>query len=205
MRKKNWAPLIHTGKQYKLNKNSIVKYPIEITVAASLGASFATHCVVNSVALYSSGTVRDKHTFTPNQSPVPVSGKIIGGKELEYLVESSLDAWLTTGRFNEQFEQKLATFLDIKHVLTTNSGSSANLLALTALTSSKLGDRALKRGDEVITVAAGFPTTVNPILQIGLIPVFIDIDINTYNIDASQIEGAISNKTKAYYDCTFSR
>lgn len=135
--------------------------------------------------------------FISGETPVPVSGKVIGNKELEYLVESSLDAWLTTGRFNTQFERELGSFLGVKHVLTTNSGSSANLLALTALTSPKLGDRALQAGDEVITVAAGFPTTVNPILQNGLIPVFVDIDINTYNIDTSQIKAAISDKTKA--------
>lgn len=108
-----------------------------------------------------------------------------------------MDGWLTTGRFNTQFEQQLATYLNVKHVLTTNSGSSANLLALTALTSPKLGERALRKGDEVITVAAGFPTTVNPILQNDLVPVFIDISVPSYNVDVSQLEQALSPKTKA--------
>jgi CDP-6-deoxy-D-xylo-4-hexulose-3-dehydrase len=112
-------------------------------------------------------------------------------------VDASLDGWLTTGRFNQQFEQKLAQFLGVKHVLTVNSGSSANLLALTALTSPKLGERALKAGDEVITVAAGFPTTVNPILQNGLTPVFVDIALPSYNIDVRQLEEALSDKTRA--------
>jgi len=135
--------------------------------------------------------------FIPGQSSVPVSGKVLGEADLEYLVDASLDGWLTTGRFNEEFEQKLADFLNVKHVLTTNSGSSANLLAIAALSSETLGSRALKKGDEVVTVAAGFPTTVNPILQYGLVPVFIDITLPSYNIDVTQIESAITNKTKA--------
>jgi len=152
--------------------------------------------VLKRVARYSAEKYREK-SFVAGENSVPVSGKVIGGNELDYLVEASLDGWLTTGRFNQQFEQKLAQFLDVKHVLTTNSGSSANLLALTALTSPKLGDRALQKGDEVITVAAGFPTTVNPIIQNGLIPVFVDIAIPSYNIDVSKLEAALSDKTKA--------
>jgi CDP-6-deoxy-D-xylo-4-hexulose-3-dehydrase len=113
------------------------------------------------------------------------------------MVEASLDGWLTSGRFNEAFENKLGEFLGIRHVLTTTSGSSANLLAMTALTSPKLGDRALQPGDEVITVAAGFPTTVNPIFQNRLVPVFVDVDIPTYNIDVSRLEAAVSEKSKA--------
>lgn len=136
-------------------------------------------------------------TFEPGQSVVPPSGKVLGTKELQFMVDASLDGWLTAGRFNEAFEKKLGEYLGVKHVLTTNSGSSANLLAFTTLTSEKLGDRALRPGDEVITAAAGFPTTVNPIIQNGLVPVFIDIDIPTYNIDTSQIESAITDKTKA--------
>jgi len=135
--------------------------------------------------------------FIPEQSSVPVSGKVLGEADLEYMVDASLDGWLTTGRFNTEFEQKLSKFLNVKHVLTTNSGSSANLLAIAALSSDSLGDKALKRGDEVITVAAGFPTTVNPIVQYGLIPVFIDITVPSYNIDVAQIESAITDKTKA--------
>ena len=136
-------------------------------------------------------------TFVPGESVIPPSGKVIGARELELMVEASLDGWLTTGRFNEAFEQRLAKFLGVPHLLTTTSGSSANLLALCALTSPRLGDRALKRGDEVITVAAGFPTTVNPAVQYGLVPVFVDVDIPTYNIDASLIEAALTSKTRA--------
>ena len=135
--------------------------------------------------------------FEAGQTVVPPSGKVLGEKELQLMVEASLDGWLTTGRFNDEFEKRLGEYLGVKHVLTTTSGSSANLLAMTALTSEKLGERALKPGDEVITAAAGFPTTVNPIIQNGLIPVFVDVDIPTYNIDASAIESAITEKTKA--------
>lgn len=152
--------------------------------------------VQRQVARYSAFKYQPK-AFTKGESSVPVSGKVLGAEELHYLVDASLDGWLTTGRFNREFEQALAEFLGIKHVLTVNSGSSANLLALSALTSPKLGDRALKPGDEVITVAAGFPTTVNPILQNGLVPVFVDISLPGYNIDASQLEAALSDKTRA--------
>lgn len=134
--------------------------------------------------------------FIAGKTHVPVSGKVLGERELQLLVESSLDGWLTTGRFNDAFEKKLAQFIGIKHVLTTNSGSSANLLALATLTSPKLGAKALKAGDEIISVAAGFPTTVNPALQYGLIPVFVDVDLQTYNIDTDKLEAAISDKTR---------
>ena len=135
--------------------------------------------------------------FEAGESVVPPSGKVLGATELQNMVEASLDGLLTTGRFNEAFQKRLADYIGVPYVLTTTSGSSANLLALTALTSPKLGERQLKPGDEVITVAAGFPTTVNPIIQNGLVPVFVDVDIPTYNINASLIEGAITNKTKA--------
>lgn len=128
---------------------------------------------------------------------IPASGKVLGAQELCNMVDASLDMWLTTGRFNDEFEKKFAQYLGSKYALTTNSGSSANLLALSALTSHKLGNKQLKKGDEVITVAAGFPTTVNPIIQHGLVPVFVDCEIGTYNIDASKIEAAITPKTKA--------
>ncbi len=113
------------------------------------------------------------------------------------MVEASLDGWLTTGRFNEEFERKLAAFLGVHRAITVNSGSSANLVAFSALTSPKLGERAIRPGDEVITVAAGFPTTVNPIIQYGAVPVFVDVQIPTYNINVSAIENAINLKTKA--------
>ncbi len=144
-----------------------------------------------------SDVVHAPRPFVPGESAVPVSGKVIGAKELQLMVEASLDGWLTTGRFNAMFEERLAKFLGVKHLITVNSGSSANLVAFSTLTSSRLGERAIKPGDEVIGVAAGFPTTVNPILQFGAVPVFVDVDLATHNIDASRIEAAISPKTKA--------
>jgi CDP-4-dehydro-6-deoxyglucose reductase, E1 len=135
--------------------------------------------------------------FVPGETLIPPSGKLIGSEELLSMVEASLDGWLTTGRFNDEFEKKLAAFLGVKHLITVNSGSSANLVAFSTLTSPRLGDRAINKGDEVIGVAAGFPTTVNPILQFGAVPVFVDVELGTYNIDASKIEAAISPKTKA--------
>lgn len=130
---------------------------------------------------------------------IPPSGKLLGEEELMNMIDASLDMWLTAGRFNKEFESKFAKYLGVKYALSTNSGSSANLLALSALTSHKLGNRSLQKGDEVISVAAGFPTTVNPIIQNGLIPVFVDCEIGTYNIDADKIEEAITPKTKAIF------
>ncbi len=141
--------------------------------------------------------VHSKKPFIPGKSSIPVSGRVFGGKEIQMLVSSSLDFWLTTGRFNEEFEKRLGKFLGVKFVITTNSGSSANLLALSSLTSEQLGEKSLKPGDEVITVAAGFPTTVNPILQNNLIPIFIDVQIPSYVIDENLIEENITKKTKA--------
>ncbi len=135
--------------------------------------------------------------FEAGKTVVPPAGKVIGETELQYMVEASLDGWLTTGRFNDQFEKELAEFIGIKHLITVNSGSSANLVAFSALTSPKLGPRAIKKGDEVIGVAAGFPTTVNPIVQFGAIPVFVDVDLKTHNINVDLIEAAITPKTKA--------
>jgi len=137
-----------------------------------------------------SDIVHAPRPFVPGESAVPVSGKVIGAGELKMMVEASLDGWLTTGRFNAMFEERLAKFLGIQHLITVNSGSSANLVAFSTLTSSRLGERAIKPGDEVIGVAAGFPTTVNPILQFGAVPVFVDVDLATHNIDASKIEAA---------------
>lgn len=139
----------------------------------------------------------EAQTFEPDGTVIPPSGKVLDSAELDNMVQASLDGWLTTGRFNDAFEKRLAQYLGVQHVLTTNSGSSANLIAFMALTSPKLGARAIQQGDEVITVAAGFPTTVNPILQYGAVPVFVDIDLATHNIDVSKIEAAISPKTKA--------
>ncbi len=130
---------------------------------------------------------------------IPASGKNIGAEELCNMVEASLDMWLTAGRFNDTFEKDFAEKLGMKYALSTNSGSSSNLLAFSALTSYKLKERALKKGDEVIAVAAGFPTTVNPIIQNGMIPVFVDCEVGTYNIDVSKIEEAITPKTRAIF------
>ena len=135
--------------------------------------------------------------FVPGITPIPPSGKYIDHREKQLMVEAAMDGWLTTGRPNEDFEKKLAEFIGVKQLITVNSGSSANLVAFSCLTSPRLGDKAIKKGDEVIGVAAGFPTTVNPILQFGAVPVFVDIEIGTYNIDVSKIEQAITNKTKA--------
>lgn len=135
--------------------------------------------------------------FYPGESTVPPSGKVLGAAELQLMVEASLDGWLTAGRFNAAFEEKLADFLGVEYVLTVNSGSSANLVAFNTLTSPRLGERAIRKGDEVIGVAAGFPTTVNPIIQFGAVPVFVDVDARTHNVDANLIEGAITKKTKA--------
>ena len=138
-----------------------------------------------------------RRKFIPGKSTIPPTGKVIGDLELQNMVEASLDGWLTAGRFNKDFEKKLAKFIGIKQLITVNSGSSANLIAFTSLTSPKLKERAIKPLDEVITVAAGFPTTINPIVQFGAIPVFVDVKIPTYNIDESLIEEAITPKTKA--------
>jgi len=138
-----------------------------------------------------------KKPFEAGKTVVPPSGKVIGETELQYMVEASLDGWLTTGRFNDQFEKELAEFIGINHLITVNSGSSANLVAFSTLTSPKLGIRAIKKGDEVIGVAAGFPTTVNPVVQFGAVPVFVDVDSETHNINADLVEAAITSKTKA--------
>ena len=135
--------------------------------------------------------------FVPGEAPVPVSGRVFDATELRYLVDASLDFWLTTGRFAHQFEREFARFFGLRHAILVNSGSSANLLALSCLTSPKLGDQRLQPGDEVITVAAGFPTTVNPIVQNQLVPVFMDVTIPTYNVDVMQLEEAYSERTRA--------
>jgi len=135
--------------------------------------------------------------FIPGESSVPVSGKVFDADEVEKLVDASLDFWLTTGRYAKQFEREFARWMGVRHCLLVNSGSSANLVALSALTSPVLGERRLMPGDEVITAAEGFPTTVNPIVQNGLVPVFLDAHIPTYNIDVTRLEEAVSPRTKA--------
>jgi CDP-4-dehydro-6-deoxyglucose reductase, E1 len=137
------------------------------------------------------------HEFEPRTSSVPVSGKVFDGDELSALVDSSLDFWLTTGRYAEEFERRFARVMGTKHALLCNSGSSANLLALTALTSPRLGKRRLQDGDEVLTVAAGFPTTVNPIVQNRLVPVFVDVELGTYDVNVERLAEAVGPKTRA--------
>lgn len=143
-----------------------------------------------------------KHKHEPKQAYVagdriPYAGRVFNEKEISNLVDSSLDFWLTTGRYAEQFEKNMASFLDVRYCMLTNSGSSANLLAFMALTSPSLGDRRINRGDEIITVACGFPTTVTPAIQYGCVPVFLDIELGTYNVDVSLLENALTDKTKA--------
>jgi len=140
---------------------------------------------------------KKENNFVPGKTLIPPSGKLIAYEEIKNMVEASFDGWLTTGRFNSQFQDGLSKFLKVKHLITVNSGSSANLVAFSSLTSHLHKERAIKPGDEIISVAAGFPTTVNPIFQNGAVPVFVDIKLPTYNINEELIEGAITNKTKA--------
>ena len=135
--------------------------------------------------------------FVAGESVVPVSGKVLNGSDLRNLVDAALDCWLTTGRFAKEFERRFARYFGVRGCSLVNSGSSANLVAFSALTSPKLGDRRLKPGDEVITLAAGFPTTINPIIQNQCVPVFVDISLPTYQLDATQLEGALSERTRA--------
>ena len=184
---------LHLEKQFLLNKEIVIKKKTRLN--EQIMQDILRKNIIKEIAPFCKEKYKPSK-FIPGETSIPVSGKVIGEDELRLLVEASLDGWLTTGRFNREFEKRLSSFVGVKHVITTNSGSSANLLAIAALTSPKLGERAVTKGDEVITVAAGFPTTVNPILQYGLVPVFVDIDIPTYNVDVSQIEAAISEKTK---------
>jgi len=142
-------------------------------------------------------TANTTKSFVPGVDYIPVTGKVLDADDLLAGVDATLDGWLTTGRFGPKFEQKLAKYMGCKSAILVNSGSSANLVAFYTLTSPKLGDRAIRPGDEVITVAAGFPTTVNPLIQFGCIPVFIDVDIPTYNVKAELLEQAVTPKTKA--------
>jgi CDP-4-dehydro-6-deoxyglucose reductase, E1 len=138
-----------------------------------------------------------RREFIAGQSTVPVSGKVFDAEDIQHAVDASLDFWLTTGRFAAQFEREFARVMNVRDARLVNSGSSANLVALSALTSRSLDDRALRAGDEVITIAAGFPTTINPVIQNNLVPVFVDVELGTYNVDASQFEAALSSRTRA--------
>ncbi len=185
---------VRIEKSILLSQKIVVRQLAQIT---SKALQLILRQLINTQVTEFSAVAQAPTPFIPGISLVPPSGKLLDFKELELMVEASLDGWLTTGRFNAEFEKKLAAFIGIKHLITVNSGSSANLVAFSALTSPKLGARAIQPGDEVIGVAAGFPTTVNPILQFGAVPVFVDVDALTHNIDASKIEAAISQKTKA--------
>lgn len=152
--------------------------------------------ILDQVRQYAANTLAPGR-FVPGETPVPVSGKVLDGDDIASMVDACLDAWLTAGRFTAAFQDSLADYVGVRSASFVNSGSSANLVALSALTSPKLGERALRKGDEVVTVATGFPTTVNPILQNGLVPVFVDVEIGTYDAVAEQLEAAIGPKTRA--------
>jgi len=156
------------------------------------------HRILDLVGQYY-GEAFPQGAFVPGESAVPVSGRVFDADEMRELVDSALDFWLTTGRFADQFEREFARFMGVRDCVLVNSGSSANLVAISALTSPRLGDRRLISGDEVITIAAGFPTTINPILQNNLVPVFIDVTIPTYNVDVAQLEAALSPRTRALF------
>lgn len=180
-------------KANQILKNNVARLNGEIIEAAlKLWAKFTAKSYYQAVHLPAQA-----REFTPGKSKIRYSGRVFDGKEIANLIDSSLDFWLTTGRYAERFEKKFADFLGTRHCSLVNSGSSANLLAFMALTSPKLGDKRIKRGDEVITLAAGFPTTVAPVIQYGAIPVFVDIALPEYNIDCSRLETALSEKTRA--------
>ena len=185
---------VRAEKSMLLSANLAVKKLAQLTPKAL--QTLLRHIIKDEVTHFSA-SAHMPQPFVPGQTLIPPSGKLIDVAELKNMVDASLDGWLTTGRFNTEFEKKLATFIGVKHLITVNSGSSANLVAFNTLTSPKLGARAIQKGDEVIGVAAGFPTTVNPILQFGAVPVFVDVDRLTHNIDANKIEAAIGPKTKA--------
>ena len=153
--------------------------------------------ILNMVTEYAIKEFESEKPFIPGETHIPVSGKMIGREEIQYGVDACLDGWFTTGRFAEQFEKEFANYMEQRFCMLTNSGSSANLLAISTLTSPQLEDRCLKPGDEVITVASGFPTTVNPIILNGLVPVFVDVNLDDYGIDVAQLETAWSPKVKA--------
>jgi CDP-6-deoxy-D-xylo-4-hexulose-3-dehydrase len=153
--------------------------------------------LISNLAKFSFGLKHIQPDFSPGTTPVPVTGKVFGYEEISAAIQASADFWLTSGPYTEKFESRFAKTVGMRHAFMVNSGSSANLLAMSALTSPKLGDKALKPGDEVITVAAGFPTTVTPILQNNLVPVYVDIDLGTYVANEAALEAAISPKTRA--------
>ena len=190
---------LHMDKSVLLDKSVFTEEVAEMT--SSFMDSVVREMIKGKSKLYYEKFHKSiKHKeFIQGKDHIPYAGRVYDDKEIISLVDSALDFWLTAGRYAKQFEEELAKFLGIRYCLLTNSGSSANLLAMSALTSSKLGERKLKPGDEVITTACGFPTTVNPIIQNNLVPIFIDIDLGTYNIQTDNIEEAITEKTKAIF------
>ncbi|MGC8718227.1 MAG: lipopolysaccharide biosynthesis protein RfbH, partial [bacterium] len=172
--------------------------PIDYQKVASLKKD-SLDKILRAFTKYASGIYFKVFHKRKSMDKIPASGKVLDEDDLFNLIDASLDMWLTAGRFAEEFEKEFPKFLGRKYCALVNSGSSANLIAISALTSYKLGDRRLKPGDEVITVAAGFPTTITPIIQNNLIPVFVDVDLGTYNINIEQLEMAISEKTKAIF------
>ena len=189
-----FASMVHLDRPYLLGKDLIRKQLAEVTA-----------CFLEKVLRGQTLQSVKKHFAVKHAKPadfrpgdrVPYAARVFDAQEVTALVDSSLDFWLTTGRYAERFESEFARFLGVSHCSLTNSGSSANLLAFMALTSPKLGERRIKKGDEVITVAAGFPTTVAPIIQFGAVPVFVDVTFPTYNLDCSQLENALSDRTRA--------
>ena len=188
---------LHLDKAYLLSKGLIVKTLTNITDAFL--QKVLRSLVLTATTEHQITKQNSMQTFLPGTSRVQYAGRVFDEKEVGNAVEASLDFWLTEGRFSEEFAEKIADFLDIDNVLLTNSGSSANLLAFSALTSEKLGERRLKPGDEVIAVAAGFPATVTPILQNGLVPVYVDVSLPTYNIDIAMLKRAIGPKTRCVF------
>ena len=186
--------ILHLDKSYLLSKDIILKELSSVTELL-IERIFRERAITSSIKHYE--VKHKKDTSFKQGDRIPYAGRVFDEKEISNLVDSSLDFWLTTGRYAERFEKEFAEFLGVKHCSLTNSGSSANLLAFMALTSPKLGDRRIKKGDEVITVAAGFPTTVAPIIQYGAVPVFVDVSFPTYNVDCRQLEAALSERTKA--------
>lgn len=189
--------VIRCDKLITVNHSRIARHKVALLKKNKISEVLRKIAAISVNGIYSE--MHKAAEFIPGKSKVNYAGRVFDEKEIINAVDASLDFWLTEGRFSEEFAEKISDFLGIEHVLLTNSGSSANLLAFSALTSEKLGDRRLKPGDEVISVAAGFPATVTPILQYGLIPVFVDVELPTYNIDNEMMRKAITPKTRCIF------
>ena len=189
--------VIRCDKLHTINPQRIARHKVAILKKTKISAVLRKIAGISVKGFYSE--IHKASDFIPGKSRVNYAGRVFDEKEIMNAIDASLDFWLTEGRFSEEFAEKIADFLDVEHVLLTNSGSSANLLAFSALTSEKLADKRLKPGDEVISVAAGFPATVTPIIQYGLIPVFVDVEFPTYNIDIEMMRKAITSKTRCIF------